>query len=429
MSPLLILRVAMQAFRKLVLTLRVAMRALRKNKLRAGLTVLGVVIGIAAVTAMVSIGQSAGSVVQGELQNLGTNVILVFSASRRGGGVHHGMGSTPTLTAKDAEAIAVECKSVAVASAVVGAGGQVIYGNTNWSPREMTGVGEDYLTVRNWQIRHGGFFTDREVQSAAQVCVVGRTIVEKLFQTTNPLGKAIRIRNIPFVIIGVLEPKGANMVGQDQDNVILAPYTTIRKRLQGSNFSNVDVIMVSARSPQVMADAEDEIRQLLYERHHVKPGDPPDFEVQNTTEIAKVLDVVTGTMTALLASIAGISLLVGGVGIMNIMLVSVTERTREIGIRMAVGARSWDILCQFLVEAVLLSSLGGVVGILLGVGASAGATTVINAVTSGSPWPVVISMKAALIALAFSATVGVTFGFFPAMRAAMLDPIEALRYE
>ena len=413
----------------LLLTLRVAMRALRKNKLRAGLTVLGVVIGIAAVTAMVSIGQSAGSLVQGELQNLGTNVIIVFSGSRRGGGVRQGMGSMPTLTAKDAEAIATECKSVAAASAIVGAGGQVIYGNTNWSPREMTGVGEDYLTVRNWQIRNGGFFTDREVQSAAQVCVIGRTIVEKLFQTTNPLGKSIRIRNIPFVVIGVLEPKGANMVGQDQDNVILAPYTTIRKRLQGSNFSNVDVIMVSARSQKAMSDAEDEIRQLLYERHHIKPGDPADFEVQNTTEIAKVLDIVTGTMTALLASIAGISLLVGGVGIMNIMLVSVTERTREIGIRMAVGARGVDILCQFLVEAVLLSSLGGVVGILLGVGASAGATTVINALTSGSHWPVVISMKAALIALAFSAGVGVAFGFFPAMRAAALDPIDALRYE
>jgi putative ABC transport system permease protein len=413
----------------LLLILRIALRALRKNKMRAGLTVLGVVIGIAAVTVMVSLGQSAGSLLQSELQSLGTNVVLVFSGSRRGGGVHQGMGSIPTLTAKDAEAIAAECKSVAAASAIVGAGGQIIYGSTNWSPREMMGVGEDYLTVRNWPVRTGGFFTDREVQSSAQVCVIGRTIVEKLFQTTNPLGKTIRIRNIPFVVIGVLEAKGANMVGQDQDNVVLAPYTTIRKRLQGSNFSTVDVIMVSAKSPKLMSDAEEEIRQLLYERHHIKPGDPPDFEVQNTTEIARVLAMFTGVMTMFLVVIAGVSLVVGGVGIMNIMLVSVTERTREIGIRMAVGARGTDILWQFLIEAVLLASLGGVVGILFGVGFSVLVNAMINAFTSGTHWPVVISMKAAMIAMGVSATVGVIFGFFPAMRASMLDPIDALRYE
>ena len=268
----------------------------------------------------------------------------------------------PTLTADDADAMARECPSVLAASPIVGTTGQVIYGNTNWSPQEMAGVGTDYLTVRNWQLRHGGFFTERDVTSAAKVCVIGQTIVAKLFQTTNPLGKTIRIRNIPFQVIGVLETKGANMVGEDQDNIVLMPYTTVRKRLQGSNFDNVDVILASARSVDRMAEAENEIRQLLCERHRIAPGKIPDFEVQNTTEIANVLGIITGTMTLLLASIAGISLLVGGVGIMNIMLVSVTERTREIGIRMAVGARGRDILRQFLVESMLLSSIGGVVG-------------------------------------------------------------------
>ncbi|MFH1923781.1 MAG: ABC transporter permease [Planctomycetota bacterium] len=413
----------------LLLTIRVALRALRKNKMRAGLTVLGIVIGVAAVTTMVSIGQSATALVQGELQGLGTNVIVIFPGSKRGHGVHYGRGSIPTLTAEDSYAMVRECPAVLAATPLVGAGGQIIYGNSNWSPKEMFGVGLDYLTVRNWGLRHGGFFTDRDISSAAKVCVIGQTLVEKLFQTTNPLGETIRIRNIPFRIIGILEAKGANMVGDDQDNVLLAPYTTIRKRLRGSNFDNVDVILASARSVSQMAEAEHEIKQLLFERHQIRLGDPADFEVQNTTEIAKMLGIITGTMTALLASIAGISLLVGGVGIMNIMLVSVTERTREIGIRMAVGARGRDILRQFLVEAVLLSTLGGIVGLGLGVGASAGVTMLINSMTSGSEWPIVVSFKAAAIAVLFAAGVGVFFGYYPARRASRLDPIDALRYE
>jgi putative ABC transport system permease protein len=414
----------------LLLTIRVALRALGKNKMRAGLTVLGVVIGVAAVTAMVSVGQSATDLVQGELQGLGTNVIVVFSGSTRGGGVRHGRGTKPTLTAADSDALARECPSVLASSPIVGAGGgQVIYGNTNWSPRELQGVGIDYLTVRNWGLRHGGFFTDRDISSAAKVCVIGQTIVEKLFQTTNPLGETIRIRNIPFRIVGILEPKGANIIGDDQDNIVLAPYTTIRKRLRGSSFDHVDVILASARSTDLMSQAEHEMRQLLFERHRIAPGDPPDFDVQNTTEIANMLGVVTGTMTALLASIAGISLLVGGVGIMNIMLVSVTERTREIGIRMAVGARPRDILRQFLVESILLSVLGGIVGLGLGVAASAGITAVINSLSSGSDWPTVVSFKAAALAILFAAGVGVFFGYYPARRASRLDPIEALRYE
>ena len=413
-----------------LLTIRVALRALAKNKLRAGLTVLGVVIGVAAVTTMVSIGQSVTDLVQGELQGLGTNVIIIFPGSMRGhGGVRHGRGSRPTLTAGDCDAMIGECPAVLAASPLVGAGGQVIYGNTNWSPREMFGVGIDYLTVRNWGLRRGGFFTDRDITSAAKVCVIGQTIVEKLFQTTNPLGETVRIHNIPFRVIGILEAKGANMVGEDQDNVVLAPYTTIRKRMRGSMFDNVDIILASARSTNRMAQAEHEIRQLLFERHQIPPGDPPDFDIQSTTEIREMLDFIVGTMTAFLASIAGISLLVGGVGIMNIMLVSVTERTREIGIRMAVGARQRDILRQFLVESVLLSTIGGLVGLGLGVGASAGITTIINHLSSGTEWPVVISYTAAVIAILFGVVVGVIFGFYPAWRASRLDPIDALRYE
>ncbi len=412
-----------------LLTLRIAVRALAKNKMRAGLTVLGVVIGIAAVTTMVSIGQSAGELVQGQFESLGTNMIVVFPGSKRGGGVRHGRGSIPTLTAEDARAMTQECPSVLAACPLVGTGGQVIYGNMNWSPRELMGAGTDYLMVRNWRLRQGGFFTEREVIAAAKVCVIGQTIVEKLFQTTNPLGQMIRIRNIPFRVIGILEAKGANIVGDDQDNIVVLPYSTVRKRLQGSNFENVDVILASARSTSQMSLAESEIKQLLYERHRIKPGDRPDFEVQNTTEIANVLGIITGTMTALLASIAGISLLVGGVGIMNIMLVSVTERTREIGIRMAVGARGRDILRQFLVESVLLSTIGGIVGLGLGIAASSGATKVINTLISGTPWPVVISLKAAAMAIVFSAAVGIFFGYYPARRASRLDPIEALRYE
>ena len=411
------------------LIVRIALRALRKNRMRAGLTVLGVVIGIAAVTTMVSIGQSAGHLVRGQIESLGTNMIVISPGSQQEHGVRRGHGTVHTLTAADCDAMVEECPSVLVASPIVGARDQVIYGNNNWSPKEMMGVGPDYLTVRNWPLRHGGFFSDGDVASAAKVCVIGHTLVAKLFQTTNPLGKTIRIRNIPFEVIGVLEEKGADIMGGDQDDVVLAPYSTIRKRLRGSMFKNVDVILASARSLEGITEAEHEIRQLLYERHDIHPGDPADFEIHNTKEFAKILDVIMGTMTMLLASIAGISLLVGGVGIMNIMLVSVTERTREIGIRMAVGARGKDIMRQFLVEAILLSAFGGVVGFLLGAATSAGATTLINSFSSGTDWPVVISFKAAVVAVLFSAAVGVFFGYYPARRASRLDPIEALRYE
>jgi putative ABC transport system permease protein len=395
--------------------------------MRSALTVLGIVIGIAAVTTMVSIGESASALVQGQFQTLGTNVLVVFPGAQRRGGVRE--GDSQTLTAADSRAISDDCESVFAASPMVFAAGQAVFANANWSPREIWGVGPDYLTVRNWQLRLGGFIAPRDVAAANKVCVIGQTIVAKLFQTRNPLGETIRVKNVPLKIIGVLEAKGANLGGEDQDSIVLIPHTTVRKRLQGSNFNTVNAIMISARSMSRMSDAQNEVTQLLYERHRIAPGQRPDFQVSNMTEIAEILGVVTGTMTALLASIAGISLLVGGVGIMNIMLVSVTERTREIGIRMAVGARSVDILGQFLVESVMLCSIGGLVGLALGIGASSGITSIINSITPGTEWPLVISLPAAVVAMVFALAVGVTFGFYPALRASRMDPIEALRYE
>lgn len=408
-------------------TLRISLRALLKNKMRAGLTVLGVVIGIAAVTTMVSIGQSASALVQNQFEALGTNVIVVLPESQRRGGVRQGL--TVSLTASDSQEIGAQCEAVLAASPLVGAMGQVIFGNANWSPNEMFGVGADYLTVRNWPIEAGEFFGEDDIRANAKVCVIGHTVATKLFQTANPIDQVIRVKNIPFRVIGVLEKKGVDMVGTDKDNVVLMPYTTVRKRLQGSNFDDVNAIMVSAVSPSRMPDATNQIEQLLLERHSIAPGQPSDFRVQNTTEIAQTLGVITGTMTLMLSAIAGISLLVGGVGIMNIMLVSVTERTKEIGIRMAVGATGGDILRQFLVEAVVLSSIGGMIGVFLGTSASVGATILINRFTAGQDWPIIISVPAALVAMFFAATVGVFFGFYPARRASRMDPIEALRYE
>jgi putative ABC transport system permease protein len=411
------------------LTLRVAYRALAKNKMRAGLTILGVVIGIASVTTLVSLGQSAGGLVLGQFQSLGTNLLVVFPRAQRSGGANQGTSSGLSLTAEDSRAIGRDCPSVLASSCIVGARGQLIYGNSNWSPQEMFGADTQYLTVRNWPIAYGGFFTEQDVIGAAKVCVIGRRVVQELFQTTNPIGQTIRINKIPFEVVGVLQTKGANLVGQDQDDILIMPYSTARKRLQGSTFQNVDALMVSARTPQSMAEAEFEIESLLRDRHGIGPDGDDDFEVGNSTEIANILGIITGTMTALLASIAGISLLVGGVGIMNIMLVSVTERTREIGIRMAVGATGRDILRQFLIESVVLSCIGGVIGLTLGVAASVGATLLINSITAGSKWPIVVSFPAAVIAIVFAAFVGMFFGYYPARRASKLDPIDALRYE
>ena len=384
---------------------------------------LGVVIGIAAVTTMVSIGQGAGQLIQNEFQTLGSNVIIVLPASHQTAGVRQ--GTVTTLTAADGRAIAAECPAVLAESPFVGTSGQVIGGNINWQPDQMLGVGVDYPVVRNWPLASGDFFTEGDISGATKVCVLGHTLVLQLFPDTDPIGQQVRVKNIPFRVIGVLSRKGANLVGQDQDNIILMPYTTVRKRLQTSAFSNVDLIFVSARSEGVSAQAEREIRALLMERHRIPFGEKADFEIRNTAEVAAVLGIITGSMTAMLSAIAAISLVVGGVGIMNIMLVSVTERTREIGIRMALGARPRDIMRQFLVEAVVLSSIGGVIGLALGVAASVGATKVINAFLPTANWPFVLSIPAAAVALVFAAAVGIFFGYYPARRASRLDPIEA----
>lgn len=410
-----------------LLTLRIAFRALAKNKLRAALTVLGIVIGIAAVTTMVSIGQSANALVQNELQSFGANFLVVFPRASRRGGVRQ--GKVTTLTKKDADAISKDCDAVLVTSPMVFVGGrQVIYRSENTQPNEVMGVGVDYLTIKSWPLMAGTFFTETDIEAAAKVCVIGVTVAKDLFQTANPMDQTIRINNVPFKIIGILEEKGANMVGEDQDNLLLMPYSTARRRLQGSMFNNIDFIMVAAKSRELVPVAKDQISQLLADRHGLAPGEPNDFGVETSAEISKFLGMMTGTMTLLLSAIAAISLLVGGVGIMNIMLVSVTERTREIGIRMAVGARPRDILRQFLVESILLSSLGGIAGIAMGVAASFGITRLINMFTP-TEWPLAISLPAAVVAMAFAALVGVFFGFYPARRASQLDPIDALRYD
>jgi putative ABC transport system permease protein len=405
----------------------ISLRTLSKNKLRSGLTILGVVIGIAAVTTMVSLGQSAGQLIQDQFQTLGSNVIVVIPARDQSGGVRQ--GNVTTLTEADAFAIAEDCPSVAAVSPFIGTSGQVIGGNSNWQPDQMLGVGPDYPLVRNWTMASGEFFSQREIAGATKVCVLGHTVAKQLFPNTEAVGQQVRVKNIPFTVIGVLIRKGANLVGQDQDNILLMPYSTVRKRLQNSAFSNVDVIFVSARSQADSSIAEKEIRTLLSERHRTPPGEKPDFEVRNTADIANVMGIILGAMTAMLSGIASISLVVGGVGIMNIMLVSVTERTREIGIRMALGARPRDILRQFLVESVVLSSLGGVIGIALGAGGSAGVIALINALLPHMKWTFQVSIPAAIIALLFAAAVGVFFGYYPARRASRLDPIDALRYD
>jgi putative ABC transport system permease protein len=399
--------------------LKVAFRALRRNKLRTALTMLGIIIGVGAVIAMVGIGNGAKAQVQARIAALGQNVIMVFSGSVNRGGVFTGFGGAGTLTVEDALAMEREVSGVSAVSPEVRSGAQIMAGNNNWSTSVM-GEGVGYLTIRQWDLADGVMFTDADVRAAAKVCVLGKTTADKLFPEDDPVGKTIRIKNVPMKVLGVLRAKGASMFGSDQDDTILVPYTTGMKRFAG--VTTLRSINVQAATAEQMTEVQNGITELLRQRHRIQPGRDDDFMMRNQQEIAEAMSATTEVMTALLAAIASVSLLVGGIGIMNIMLVSVTERTREIGIRMAVGARGRDILLQFLIEAVVLSSTGGVLGILSGVGGA-------KLITMIKEWPTLVSAQSIVIAFAFSAAVGVFFGFYPARKASQLDPIDALRYE
>ena len=399
--------------------LKAAFRALRRNKLRTALTMLGIIIGVGAVIAMVGIGNGAKAQVQARIAALGQNVIMVFSGSVNRGGVFTGFGGAGTLTVEDALAMGKDVPGVTAVSPEVRSGAQIMAGNNNWQTSVM-GESVDYLTIRQWDIADGAMFTDSDVRSASKVCILGKTTADKLFPEDDPVGKVIRIRNVPTKVLGVLKSKGASMFGSDQDDVIIVPYTTGMKRFAGVTM--LRSINVQAATAEQMAEVQNGIADLLRERHRIQPGRDDDFILRNQQEIAETMSATTDVMTALLAAIASVSLLVGGIGIMNIMLVSVTERTREIGIRMAVGARARDILLQFLIEAVVLSSTGGIVGILCGIGGA-------KLITVIKQWPTLVSTNSIVIAFAFSAAVGVFFGFYPARKASQLDPIDALRYE
>jgi putative ABC transport system permease protein len=399
--------------------LKIAFRALRRNKLRTFLTMLGIIIGVGAVIAMVGIGNGAKAQVESRIAALGQNVILIFSGSINSKGVYTGFGGAGTLTIDDATAIQKEIPGVAVVSPEVRANAQIMAGDNNWYTSIM-GEGMDYLTLRQWDLAEGNMFTDADVRSAAKVCILGQTTATTLFPGEDPVGQTIRVKNVPMRVLGVLTPKGFSVMGSDQDDTVIAPYTTVMKRLSG--VTTLRTINVSATSADELLDVQNAMTALLRQRHRIQEGHDDDFMIRNQQEIADMANATTAVMTALLAAIASVSLLVGGIGIMNIMLVSVTERTREIGIRMAVGARGRDILLQFLIEAVTLSSTGGVLGILLGIGGA-------KALTAFKQWPTLVSTQSIVIAFAFSAAVGIFFGFYPARKASQLDPIDALRYE
>jgi putative ABC transport system permease protein len=399
--------------------LKAAFRALRRNKMRTVLTMLGIIIGVGAVIAMVGIGNGAKAQVQARIAALGQNVIMVFAGSVNRGGVYSGSGGAGTLTVEDALAMEKEVPGVAAVSPEVRSGAQIMAGNNNWSTSVM-GEGVGYLSIRQWDLEDGAMFTDADVRAAAKVCILGKTTADHLFPEDDPVGKTIRIKNVPMKVLGVLRAKGASMFGSDQDDTIVVPYTTGMKRFAG--VTTLRMINVQAASPEQMTEVQNGIAELLRQRHRIQTGRDDDFMMRNQQEIAEAMSATTDVMTALLAAIASVSLLVGGIGIMNIMLVSVTERTREIGIRMAVGARGRDILLQFLIEAVALSSTGGLLGILCGVGGA-------KLITMIKQWPTLVSANSIIIAFAFSAAVGVFFGFYPARKASQLDPIDALRYE
>jgi putative ABC transport system permease protein len=401
--------------------LREALRALDRNKVRTLLTMLGVIIGVAAVIATLAIGQGAKQSVQEQIRSLGSNVIMVFAGGMMGT-VRSGSGSgaMQPLSVEDAMAIQKECPSVALASPTVRAQSQIVAGDANWNTT-VQGGDENYLVVRDWGIAEGRGFTTSDVRAAAKVCILGATVKKELFGDGDPIGSVIRIRRLPFEVIGVLAPKGSSSFGQDQDDIIVAPLGTVQKKLLASPL-RVNAILISARSETLVEQAIDEISTLLRQRHRIPYGQPDDFMVRSQSEIASTAEGTSQVMTLLLSSVALVSLLVGGIGIMNIMLVSVTERTREIGVRRALGARGRDIMVQFLAESAFVSLVGGAVGIALGMG-------IAYAVSHFAQWPTLIGPDSVILAFGFSALVGIFFGFYPARTAAKLNPIDSLRYE
>jgi putative ABC transport system permease protein len=409
---------------KIWAAVRMALGALRAHALRTALTMLGIIIGVGAVIAMVSVGAGAQRRIAEQIRSLGANAILVVPGASTSGGIRWGLGSQQTLTEEDARAIALEVPSIEVTAPSVRGAAQTVFANTNWST-VIQGVTPDYLIAREWEVANGKMFAPEDVDAAAKVAVLGETVWRNLFDTSDPVGQTIRIKNVPFTVTGVLEPKGQSAFGQDQDDVILIPISTAKKKVLGANKSNpraVGTISVRVKEGDLMDEAEGQIRDLLRQRHRLQPGQDDDFQVRVMSEMFAAQEESARIMTMLLAAIASVSLLVGGIGIMNIMLVSVTERTREIGLRMAVGARSRDILAQFLVEAVTLAVAGGLVGIAVGLLSS-------ETIASLAGWTTEIPPEAIGLAFVFSGAVGVFFGFYPARKASRLDPIDALRYE
>jgi len=409
---------------KIAGSIRIALRALQVNRMRSALTMLGIIIGVAAVIAMVGVGAGATARIQDQIQSIGSNLIIVLPGSISANGVRLGSGAVASLTQDDAKAIAADCPSVAAVAPTVRGGVQVVYGSSNWATNAQ-GVTPDYMTIRDYTMLSGQFFTTQDVDAAAKTAVLGETVATNLFGSSDPTGQVVIIKNVPFTVTGVLTPKGQSPTGQDQDDVILLPISTATQKVFGANKANAKAVaslMVQAMSPQVMDQAIAEMTALLRERHRILPGLEDDFTVRNLTEVFAAQETSAQVMSILLGAIASVSLIVGGIGIMNIMLVSVTERTREIGLRQAVGAKTRDILLQFLVEAVTLSLLGGIIGIVLGLTASL-------LISHFAQWSTQVSLLSIVLAFAFSALVGVFFGYYPARKAAYMDPIEALRYE
>ncbi len=403
-------------------TLKLALLALWVNKMRSFLTMLGIIIGVGAVIAMLAVGTGASEKISQQIASVGSNLLMVLPGSITQSGIRMGSGSISTLTIDDAEAIEKECSAVKAVAPVVNTAAQVVYGNQNWSTG-IYGTSSGILEVKDWELVAGRNFLDQDIRSATKVCILGQTVVDNLFGGIDPIGQVIRIKKVPFTVIGVLEPKGQSIMGQDQDDVIYVPVTTAQKKIVASHVPGmVRSIMVKAKSSEYLDLAEKQVTELLRQRHRSSPNKEDDFTVRNLSQMMQVAEESAKTMTILLGAIASISLLIGGIGIMNIMLVSVTERTREIGIRMAIGAKTWDIRIQFIIEALTLSLIGGTFGIIVGVTGST-----LLSIFAG--WTTIVSPLSIILAFGFSGLVGIFFGFYPAYKASLLNPIDALRYE